>query len=413
MNHTIIKRNTFSILFFIHKSKTNRNGEHPIYCRVTIQGKSREFSTQIWTQDNKWQSSPAAKISGTNEMARTANNALNSIRMNLSNIRTNLQAQGKPITSQIVVDTHLGKSEKRHTLIELHNYYNEQYVKPLIGIDYADGTYSRYKTSLEHVKEFMAHKYKINDILLNDLSYSFATDYEFYLKKEKSCAHNTTIKYIKNLKAVINYAVSQEWVKNNPLERYKGKLQRVEKEFLTEEELFVIETKELGNERLNEVRDAFVFCCYTGLSYSDSEKLSKKNIVVGIKKGDKQISIKRTKTDTAANVPLLPKALQIIEKYKDNEFCVYNEKLLPIKSNQKQNAYLKEIATICSCSKKLTTHTARHTFATLMLTKGASIETVSSMLGHTNIKTTQIYGKIIEEKVVEEMDKIKEQLKAV
>jgi site-specific recombinase XerD len=412
MNHTIISRNTFSILFFIHTSKINKNGEYPIYCRVTVQGKSREFSTQIWTQRSKWQPSPTAKIFGTNEASKTANYALNSIRTNLSNIRADLQCQGKPITSQIVVDIHLGKSEKRYTLIELHNYFNEQYVKPLIEIDYAGGTYSRYKTSLEHVKEFMAHKYKINDILLNDLSYSFATDYEFYLKKEKSCAHNTTIKYIKNLKAVINYAVGQEWIKNNPLERYKGKLQRVEKEFLTQEELSVIETKELGNERLNEVRDVFVLCCYTGLAYSDSAKLSKKNIVVGIK-GGKQISIKRTKTDTLANIPLLPKALEIIEKYKDNEFCLYNDRLLPIKSNQKQNAYLKEIATICGCSKKLTTHTARHTFATLMLTKGVTIETVSSVLGHTNIKTTQIYGKIIQEKVNDEMSKVREQLKAI
>lgn len=163
------------------------------------------------------------------------------------------------------------------------------------------------------------------------------------------------------------------------MERYKGKLERIDKEFLTEQELNEIETKKFDNERLNEVRDVFVFCCYTGLAYSDVAKLTKQNIVVGIK-GGKQININRTKTNILAKIPLLKKPLQLLQKYQENEFCIYHNKLLPVKSNQKQNAYLKEIANLCCCNKDLTTHTARHTFATLMLTKGASIETVSSML---------------------------------
>ncbi|UEG49361.1 site-specific integrase [Ferruginibacter lapsinanis] len=395
----------------MHRSKTNKDKEHPIYCRLTIQGKSREFSTQIWAQNEKW-NPKAAKINGTTEVAKTANHTLTTIKLNLLNIRADFQSQGKLITPEIVVNTHLGKSGKLYTLIQLHEYYNEQHVKKLIGKDYAIGTYERYKTSLDHLKRFLTYKYKIDDLFPHDLNYSFATDYEFYLKTTRSCSHNTSLKYIKNLKAVINFAVRQEWIKNNPIERYRGKLERIDKEFLTEKELNVIENKILPNERLNEVRDVFIFCCYTGLSYSDSVKLSKQNIVLGIN-GGKQINIKRTKTDILANIPLLSKAWEIIEKYKDNEFCQYNDRLLPTKTNQKQNAYLKEIANLCECNKKLTTHTARHTFATLMLTKGASIESVSSMLGHTNIRTTQIYGKIIEEKVSNEMVKINEQLKAV
>lgn len=201
----------------------------------------------------------------------------------------------------------------------------------------------------------------------------------------------------------------QEWLENNPLNRYKAKLNRVDKEYLTEIELKKIESKKIPNPRIDEVRDVFIFCCYTGLSYSDVAKLTNQNIVLGINK-QQQISIKRTKTDVVATIPLLDKAKAIITKYSNNEECIYYGKLLPVKSNQKHNAYLKEIADLCDISKKLTTHTARHTFATLMLTKGASIETVSSMLGHTNIKTTQVYGKIIAEKVMSEMDRINKRI---
>jgi len=411
MISSAIKRNTFSILFFIHRSKTNKNGEHPIYCRLTVQGRSKEFSCQLWVKNDKWV--PAAgKVAGTNEFAQTANNTLHTIRLNLLNIRADLQSQGKPITAELVVNTHLGKSVTHYSLIQIHEYHNEHHVKKLIGKDYAEGTYARYKTSLDHVTRFLNHKYKTSDIFLKDLDRAFAAAYEFYLKTVRNCSTNTSSKYIKNLKTVINFAVNRGYIPNNPIQYYKAKLQRIEKEYLTEKELRAIESKKIDNERLDEARDVFIFCCYTGLSYSDSEKLSNNNIVVDINR-KKQIHIKRSKTDVSANIPLLPQALAIIEKYKEHELCVYNGKLLPIKSNQKQNAYLKEIATLTECTKKLTTHTARHTFATLMLTKGVSIEAVSSMLGHTNIKTTQIYAKIINEKVMNEMSMVADQPVAV
>ncbi|MFN8289533.1 MAG: site-specific integrase [Chitinophagaceae bacterium] len=406
-----VKRNTFSILFFMHRSKTNKKGEHPIYCRLTVQGRSREFSCQLWASNNKWNPT-AGKISGTNEDAQTANHTLQSIRQNLLRIRAELQSQGKPITAELVVNTHLGKNVTHYSLIQIHEYHNDHHVKKLIGKDYAEGTYARYKTSLDHVTRFLNHKYKTSDIFLHDLDNSFAAAYEFYLKTQRNCSTNTTSKYIKNLKTVINFAVSRGYIPNNPIQSYKAKLQRIEKEFLTEKEIQTIAAKKFDNDRLDEARDVFIFCCYTGLSYSDSAKLSNNNITIGLN-GKKQIHIRRTKTDVAANIPLLPKALEIIEKYKEHENCVYTGKLLPIKSNQKQNAYLKEIATLTKCAKNLTTHTARHTFATLLLTKGISIEAVSSMLGHTNIKTTQIYAKIIEEKVINEMSKIADKLVAI
>lgn len=405
---TAPKRNTFTILFFIFRNKTNKESKHPIYCRVTAQGKSRQFSTQVWVLDNKWNPS-SSKVIGTNESAKTANNSLDGIRQNLMNVRADLQQQGKLITAELVVNIHLGKAEKQYTLIQIHEYHNEQYVKKLIGKDFALGTYGRYQASLDHVKRFLKYKDSTNDILLSELSYSFATDYEFYLKTERNCAHNTTIKYIKNLKAVINYAVKQEWLKYNPLDNYKGKIEKVDKGFLTEEELETIVNKDFSNDRLDEVRDVFVFCCYTGLAYGDVCKITNNNIVVDIT-GKKMLSLKRTKTDTIVKVPLLDRAIEILEKYEEHPLCMFKGTLLPVRTNQKQNAYLKEIAKICDCNKTLTTHIARHTFATLMLTLGVPIESVSSMLGHTDIKTTQIYGKIITQKVMKEMDGINELL---
>lgn len=411
MNSSIINRNTFSILFFIHRGKKNKKKEHPIYCRLTVQGKSKEFSTQIWVTDDKW-NPKTHKVLGKNEFANTANHTIESARNKLLNIRADFYANSKEITAAAVINTHLGKMEVKYTLLELLDYFNEHHVKKLIGKDYSNGTYERYKTSLSHVKEFMKYKNKSSGMLLTDINYAFATEYEFYLKTVRNNSHNTSLKYIKNLKAVVNFAVKNEWLINNPLDRYQVKLEKIDKAFLTHKELNTIETKKITNARINEVKDVFVFCCYTGLAFSDVAKLSTKDIVVGIN-GEKQISIKRTKTNVTANIPLLSKAAAILKKYESNEFCICNGKLLPVKSNQKHNAYLKEIGDLCNIAKKLTTHTARHTFATLMLTKGASIETVSSMLGHTNIKTTQIYGKIIQEKVFVEMGRIDTQLKAV
>lgn len=411
MNSSLINRNTFSILFFIHRGKKNIKKEHPIYCRLTVQGKSKEFSTQIWVANDKW-NPKTHKVLGKNEVANTANHTIESARNNLLNIRAGLYANGKEITASTVINIHLGKEEVKYTLLELLDHFNEHHVKKLIGKDYAKGTYERYKTSMSHVKEFMKYKNKSSEMLLTDINYSFATEYEFYLKTIRNNSHNTSLKYIKNLKAVINFAVKNEWLTNNPLDRYQVKLEKIDKAFLTQKELNAIETKKIVNSRINEVKDIFVFCCYTGLAFADVAKLNNKDIIIGIN-GERQISIRRTKTDVTANIPLLSKASAILKKYESNEFCIYNEKLLPVKSNQKHNAYLKEIGDLCDITKKLTTHTARHTFATLMLTKGASIETVSSMLGHTNIKTTQIYGKIIQEKVFTEMNKIENQLKAV
>ena len=397
-------RNTFSVLFFLNRVKQNNNKEHPVYCRLTVNGKIREMSTQIWIDEKIW-NPKTHKVLGNNERSKTFNNTLESINNKLLNIRNELQNKGKLVTAELVVNLYKGKGEKQKTLVEVHDFYNESYVKPLIDKSYSKGTYERYLTSLSHVKDFLKYQGLQSNISLSEISYSFATTYELYLKTVRKCANNTTVKYVKNLKTILNYAVEREWLQYNPLLRYKAKLERVERDYLTEEEIHLITKLNIDIYRTNCVRDVFLFCCYTGLSYSDVAKLKSENIVRQID-GHQIITIKRTKTGVITKVPLLDPAIDILSKYKNNEECLAAGKLLPVKSNQKHNAYLKEIADLCGIKKELTTHIARHTFATLMLTKGVSLETVSSMLGHSSIKTTQIYAKIITEKLSKEMKKV-------
>ena len=276
-------------------------------------------------------------------------------------------------------------------------------MEKLLGRGYSQGTLQRYQTTFKHLSDFIEIQYKVSDISLNNIDHKFITDFEFYLKTVRNCAHNTAIKYVKNFKKIVRQALANEWIKKDPFINYKPKPKEVIREFLTEDEVQRITEKKLHSERLDQVRDIFVFCCFTGLAYIDVKKLTQDKLVLGID-GDKWIKINRKKTETQSSIPLLPQALEIISKYKDHPESVSKGVLLPVLSNQKYNSYLKEIADLCGISKNLTTHLARHTFATtITLSNGVSIESVSKMLGHKSIKITQHYAKVIDRKVSEDM----------
>jgi len=221
---------------------------------------------------------------------------------------------------------------------------------------------------------------------------------------------NTAMKYIKILKQVIKMSVENGWLASNPLSGFKCTYEEPERDRLTMEELMIIYNKDLDLERLIEVRDIYLFCCFTGFAYLDVHDLTAENIIIGID-GEKWISKNRTKTKSPERVSLLPIALDIIEKYKNNRYCVLHNKLLPVNSNQRFNSYLKELACICGINKHLTTHTARHTFATTVtLENDVPLETVSQMLGHRSIRTTQIYAKITQKKISNNMNELKRKL---
>lgn len=402
------KKQTFAILFYIVKSKANDKDEAPIYARITVDGVRSELSINRVIDVNRWDSS-AGKVKGNKEDARSINEHIDTIRTKLSDHQNTLIKNNKLVTSVAVKNAYLGITEKKLKLVELFNYHNAQ-MKEKLEIEFAQGTLDRYTITLKHITDFLEINRKTSDLYLSELNYKFITDFEHYLRTVRKCNNNSAIKYIRNLRKVINIALANDWLDKDPFLKFKGSLKEVERDFLNSEELQAIEDKHFKITRLDEVRDMFVFACYTGLAYADIAKLTLNEIVRGID-GEKWIFTHREKTDTKSNIPLLPKALEIIEKYKKHPECKMTGKLLPVKSNQKMNAYLKEIADLCDINKTLHFHLGRHTAAsTVWLTNGVPIETVSSMLGHKKISTTQIYAKVVEKKVSGDMQALKAKL---
>jgi len=248
----------------------------------------------------------------------------------------------------------------------------------------------------------------VSDIDIRKINHEFVTSYEFYLKSVHKCNQNTTAKYIKNFGKIVRRCLDNGWIERDPFRNYKCKIIEVERAFLSQKEIENMFNKVFATDRLNQVKDIFLFSCFTGLAYSDVKKLSRKNIGIGVD-GERWIFINRTKTDTRSNIPLLPIAKALLEKYENHPQAINQEKLLPILSNQKMNSYLKEIADVCEINKELTFHIARHTFATTVtLSNGVPIESVSKMLGHKNLKTTQHYAKILDLKVSDDMKILRE-----
>ena len=387
--------------FYAKSTKANSGGLLPIYVRLTVDGKRLEYSTKKFIEASKW-SPELGKMKGNSEEARSLNSILDFTRNRINEIQFELMKESKSITIFEFKNKLLGNKERERLLIPIFEEHNRK-LKELIGLEYAAGTYERYVTSLKHTKDFLFWKYNQKDIAIDKIDHAFITEYEFYLRSERKCANNTAVKYIKNFHKIVNQCLANGWLDKDPFANYKSKVKEVIREYLDENEIEEIINKDLHIERLELVRDIFIFSCFTGLAYIDVKQLTKDNISTGID-GEKWIFKNRQKTDTTSKIPLLPTALQIVKKYENYPLCVNQNRVLPILSNQRMNSYLKEIATICKIKKDLTFHIARHTFATtITLTNGVPIESVSKMLGHTSIKTTQHYAKILDKKISDVM----------
>lgn len=396
---------TINVLFYIKRAKINSNGLVPIFIRITVEGKRIDKSTGKYVLPEKW-STETSRLKGNSEEARLINNHLELLRMHVFEIEKQLLIKNENLNFENFKNEYLGIKQRERLLIPIFTEHNRK-IKELVGTEYAPGTLERYETSLKHTKDFLQWKYRVSDIDIEKIDHAFITEYEFYLRTERKCANNTAVKYIKNFHKIINQCMANGWLTKDPFANYKSKVKEVTREFLTELEIQSLMEKEFVSERLELVRDIFVFSCFTGLAYIDVKQLSHDNIVFGID-GDKWINKNRQKTDTNSKIPLLPTAQYILDKYANHPVCKNEGKLLPIFSNQKMNAYLKEIATVCGINKELTFHIARHTFATTVtLSNGVPIETVSKMLGHTNLKTTQHYAKILDKKISEDMQVLK------
>lgn len=371
--------------------------------RITIDGKICQFSTKQSIHPNNW-NVKAGKATG--KAAGQLNNLLDDIKASLNQIYHEQQRRDNYVTAEKVKNEFLGHTEHHETLLNLFEKHNND-VKQLIGISKSASTYQKYEVTRKHLASFIQYKYNISDIALKEINLMFITDFEVYLKTIGKCNSNTTAKFMQFFKRIILIARNNSLIIGDPFANYKIRLQRVDRGYLTEEEIKKILKLKLVSERLEHVRDLFIFSCFCGLAYIDVAGLRKEHIRK-LFDGNLWIMTKRVKTGTNVNVPLLDIPKMILDKYKDK---LPNGKIFPVISNQKLNSHLKEIADLAGIEKNLTFHLARHTFATtIALGNGVSIESVAKILGHSNTKMTQHYARVLDSKIMREMDGISDDL---
>jgi site-specific recombinase XerD len=399
-------KSTFRILFYLRRDKQKADGTIPIWCRITVDGEATRFNTKSSIYPNFWDTTVAKAIGKTKEVMET-NALLDSIKAGIYKVYYDLQERENNVTAERIKNIFLGIEIKRQYLLELFKCHNED-VEKLIGISKSKATYQKYEVTRKHITNFIKEKYNVSDISLKEINHMFISDLEVYLLTTAGCRSNTTAKFMQFLKRIIIIARNNGWIRHDPFANYKIRICKVDRGYLTQGEIETIMQKKFASTRLEQVRDIFIFSCYTGLAYIDVKGLREKNIRTSFD-GNLWVMTKRQKTNVSANIPLLDVPKQILNKYRG---ALPNGIVLPVLSNQKMNAYLKEIGDVCGIDKTLTFHLARHTFATTVtLAKGVPIETVSKMLGHTNIKTTQIYARITDSKIGNDMALLAAKLK--
>lgn len=403
-----MERTTFGLLFYIRRDKTNKKGEAPVFMRLTINGERADASIKRFIEPHAWNSAKG-KANEKSRGGKDLNLYLDAISANILRIQRDLELDKKEISAQIILNRYLGKEQSdRHTLMEVFRAHNEK-CRALSGISLAPGTVIRYETSLRLTEAFLRTTYKKEDCYLDEITHQFVEDYDFYLRTVRRCCHNTTTKYLLNFKKIIRIALAKGWMKKDPFAQVHFHFEPVEREFLEKQELKVLLHKEISIPRLAQVRDIFCFCCLTGLAFTDVQQLKAEHLVVDIH-GKIWIRKARQKTKNMCNIPLLDEAQKIIDRYKDHPYCQTHGVLLPVCSNQKMNSYLKELADICGIPKNLSTHCARHTFATLTLASGATIDNVAKMLGHANVNMTRRYAKVLDSSIMRDMEVVAENM---
>ncbi|MDR1983555.1 MAG: site-specific integrase [Prevotellaceae bacterium] len=390
-------RSTFKILFYLKRDKQKANGQIPLFCRITVDGQEARFGMKCDINPKYWDVK-TGKASGRTQEAVKINALVDNTKSAIYKVYRELQERDNYVTAERVKNVFLGAETRQQTLLELFDKHNTERERQ-IGVNLCQKTYGFYCLTRARLADFISLWYKISDIPLKMIDYKFVNDFETYLVTNYQLVHNTLIKYMKSLRHIIRIAMDEELITKNPFANRSMQYQNSDRGYLTQAEIDKLITFRFDKIEYEQARDIFIFCCFTGLSYSDAFKLNNDNIRLSFD-GKMWIKGKREKTDIEYNIPLLDIAKTILEKYKSSQT---GDKLLPLCSLGKYNNWLKKISAICGINKNITSHIARHTFATFTLTKGVSIESVSKMLGHVNIKTTQIYAKITNEKISNDM----------
>ena len=394
----------FKISYYLRSNYKNKKGKSPVMIRISLNGEMCNVgSAGLYIEPDKWDNRSSRMKSKTKE-ALSFNYKLDEITTKLNQTFDSLKFKDN-VSVERIKSVFLGKDKVRMTFLQVMEEYNNN-AKKTVGINIVKATYLRFDRVYRYFKEFLKKEYHANDISLKEINFQLIDNFIDYLKIEKKYSQNSAAKFVQHLKTISNYAVKKGLLITDPIRDYLNSWKKIDRGYLLDDEIKTIMNKEFGIERLANVRDIFIFSCFTGLAYIDVANLTHDNLVEN--DGKFWIMTKRQKTNVASNILLLDIPLQIIEKHKGK---TPNNKLLPVLSNQKMNSYLKEIADICGINKNLTFHLARHTFATtITLEKGVPIETVSKMLGHTNIKTTQIYARITKQKIEKDMTDLSAQL---
>ena len=401
---------TLNISFTIRTNKARANGEVPIYMRLNVDGKISEVSAGRTVDPSKWYSEHY-RVRGRTPKAKSINRYLDTLEFQANQAHQQLLQEGADISSKAVKLRMKGQDREEESIavMDVFDQHNKK-MKSLIGNKYSESTYKKYRTAKKHMKAFLQEKYSDPSYLISDVDQDFLEEFAHYLMtKDNPCSNNSARKYLSNFQKIVNRARSKGWLNSDPYKHFDMQYKKKDPVFLSPDELKRIKQKKIENDRLDRVRDVFVFSCYTGFGFSDAEKLKQSDIKED-GNGENYIYQPRTKTGNNANVLLLPEALEIIDKYK-NDPETQDGSLLPMISNQKTNAYLKEIANICKVDKKLTFHVARHTCATMLLSNGVPVETVQKVLGHADLRSTMHYARVTQDKVNSDMSELRERLK--
>ena len=398
---------------FILRESTKLDGKMPIYLRIVINQRRCEVSLRLYVKKEDWSEAKGA-AKPKNAALRKINYYLEESRAKVVSHYQEIYRSDQPVSAAAVKNAYLGivavdKKVKYSLmwLVEQHNTHMEKILQP--------GSLKNYFTTAKYIRVFLEKQYAVKDIFLNELKYEFITAFEFFIrntpiKKNDPCTNNGTMKHLERLKKMVSWAAKNEWVEKNPFLNYQVKFKHKERDYLSENEIVLLEQVQLSNAMLHKVRDMFVFSCYTGLAFADLMELQPHQIVTN-GNGSRWIKTSRAKNDIGVNVPLLETAITIMEKFQREVAIPERETIFPKVSNQEMNRSLKVIAEICGIGKYLTFHLARHTFATTVtLMNGVPIESISKMLGHTKISTTMIYARVTQSKIGMDMEMLQTKL---
>jgi site-specific recombinase XerD len=415
-------KQNLSIMFWLYRSKATSDGKAPLYARVTIEGKFKDISVGRKAPVDQWDEKMKEVTAGDAE-ARVTNSKIAELESDLTAHFKVLQSQHEVVMPEMLKRAYLGKPTimapkpeimpaTEPTLLEVFADFITKFEKRVEKEKASRETLKHWRTSKKKVTEFIKHHFGSDDLKFSALPDTFAEDYYDYITLEvpKPLAEITARKEVKWVKQIIEIGVKKKYISSNPINGFK--CSGGDKEVLPLElyEVEAILKKSLTIDRLAQVRDAFVFQCFTGFAYQDIYNLTPENIVRVGRTGERWLIKDRGKTEVTEMVPILPLVANLIEKYKDDPYCKLHNRLLPINSNGRYNGYLKELADICGIKRPLNTHLARHTFADIMLNNGVPLEDVSKMLGHKSIRTTMRYCRVRKSRISENMAKLKGRL---